>query len=57
MMDILSENSKEVHPKSVTELLSLQEKRFVLQNSENILRAVILGRSLAFAYFHLMETS
>jgi hypothetical protein len=29
MMDILSENSKKEHPKSVTELLRLQEKRFV----------------------------
>lgn len=29
MMDIQSENSKKVYPKSVTELLRLEEKRFV----------------------------
>jgi hypothetical protein len=29
MMDILSENCKKVYPKSVTELLRLEEKRFV----------------------------
>jgi hypothetical protein len=29
MMDILSGNSKNEHPNSVTELLSLEEKRFV----------------------------
>jgi hypothetical protein len=29
MMDILSENSKKEYPKSVTELLRLEEKRFV----------------------------
>jgi hypothetical protein len=29
MMAILSENRKKVHPKSVTELLRLEEKRFV----------------------------
>jgi hypothetical protein len=29
MMDILSENSKQEYPKSVTELLRLEEKRFV----------------------------
>jgi hypothetical protein len=29
MMDILSENSKKEYPKSVTELLSLEEKTFV----------------------------
>jgi hypothetical protein len=29
MMDILSENSKKEYPKSVKELLRLQEKRFV----------------------------
>jgi hypothetical protein len=29
MMDILSENSKKEYPKSVTELLKLEEKRFV----------------------------
>jgi hypothetical protein len=30
MMDILSENSKIEYPKSVTELLRLEEKRFLL---------------------------
>jgi hypothetical protein len=29
MMDILSENSKREYPKSVTELLRLEEKRFM----------------------------
>jgi hypothetical protein len=29
MMDILSENSKKEYPKSVTELLRLEEKRFL----------------------------
>jgi hypothetical protein len=29
MMDILPENSKKEYPKSVTELLRLEEKRFV----------------------------
>jgi hypothetical protein len=29
MMDILSENSKKEYPKSVTELLRLEKKRFV----------------------------
>jgi hypothetical protein len=29
MMDILSENSKKVYPKSVTEFLRLEEKRFL----------------------------
>jgi hypothetical protein len=29
MMDILSANSKKEYPKSVTELLRLEEKRFV----------------------------
>jgi hypothetical protein len=29
MMDILSDNSKKEYPKSVTELLRLEEKRFV----------------------------
>jgi hypothetical protein len=29
MMDILSENKKKEYPKSVTELLRLEEKRFV----------------------------
>jgi hypothetical protein len=29
MVDILSENSKEEYPKSVTELLRLEEKRFM----------------------------
>jgi hypothetical protein len=29
MMDMLSENSKKEYPKSVTELLRLEEKRFV----------------------------
>jgi hypothetical protein len=29
MMDILSENSKKEYPKSVTELLKLDKKRFV----------------------------
>jgi hypothetical protein len=29
MMDILSENSKKEYPKSVTELLGLEEKRFL----------------------------
>jgi hypothetical protein len=29
IMDILSENSKKEYPKSVTELLRLEEKRFV----------------------------
>jgi hypothetical protein len=29
MMDILSENSKKEYPKSVIELLRLEEKRFV----------------------------
>jgi hypothetical protein len=29
MMDILSENCKKEYPKSVTELLKLEEKRFL----------------------------
>jgi hypothetical protein len=29
MIDILSENSKKEYPKSVTELLKIEEKRFV----------------------------
>jgi hypothetical protein len=29
MMDILSENTKKEYPKSVTDLLTIEEKRFV----------------------------
>jgi hypothetical protein len=34
MMDILSENSKKEYPKSVTELLSLEEKRFLQEDQD-----------------------
>jgi hypothetical protein len=38
MVAILSENRKKEYPKSVTELLRLQEKRFVQQNSNICLK-------------------
>jgi hypothetical protein len=45
MMDILSENTKKECPKSVTELLRLEEKRFIA-------RRLLLHKQHSYIYLH-----